>query len=153
LKDLRIQQPQIFSRLLRTVTIETFDGPNGIRALFDTGVNVFIPSQERAQIHNIFVMERDKPITLLGFSRQEATSFGKDFVPLINLKIEDHISRICCEIGPLEIGVDLIIPGGWLMVEYQISFKGNEIQVKQDICNPESIISYNETLLENKETV
>jgi hypothetical protein len=61
LKNPRLQQPRIFSRLLRTVTIKTLDGPKRIQALFDTGANVFILSQERAQIHNIFVMEREKP--------------------------------------------------------------------------------------------
>jgi hypothetical protein len=57
LKNPKLQQPQIFSRLLRTVTIETLDGPKNIKALFDTGANVFILSQERVQIHNIFLME------------------------------------------------------------------------------------------------
>jgi hypothetical protein len=57
-------------------------------------------------------MEREKPIALLGFSGQEETLFGKYFTPVIELRIEDHISQISCEIGPLEIGVDLIIPGG-----------------------------------------
>jgi hypothetical protein len=49
--------------------------------------------------------------------------------------------------------VDLIIPGGWFMVEHPISFEGNEIQVKQHFCDPESIISYDETLLDEKEAV
>jgi hypothetical protein len=57
-------------------------------------------------------MERENPISLVGFSGQEDTSFGKYFAPLINLKIEDHISHISCEIGPLEIEADLSIPGG-----------------------------------------
>jgi hypothetical protein len=57
LKNPRIQQPRIFSRLIPTVTIDTPNGEKNIRALFDTGANVFILSQERAQIHNIFVME------------------------------------------------------------------------------------------------
>jgi hypothetical protein len=55
---------------------------------------------------------QENPITLLAFSGQEETSFGKYFIPLINLWIADHVSQISCEIGPLEIGVDLIIPGG-----------------------------------------
>jgi hypothetical protein len=80
------------SRLLCTVTIKTFDGPKKIQALFDTGANVFILSQERAQIHNIFVMEQENPITLLGFSGEEVTSFGKYFAPLLNIRLEDYIS-------------------------------------------------------------
>jgi hypothetical protein len=31
-----------------------------------------------------------------------------------------------------------------------MSFEGNEIQVKQYLCDPESIISYNETLLDKR---
>jgi hypothetical protein len=34
-----------------------------------------------------------------------------------------------------------------------MSFEGNEIQVKQHFCNPESIMSYDETLLDEEETV
>jgi hypothetical protein len=111
ISDIHNKQPPIFLRLLRTVTIETLDGPEHIRALFDRGANVFILNQERAQINNLFVMEQEKPILLLGFSGQEDTSFGKYFAPLINLKIKDHISKISCQIGPLETGIDFIIPG------------------------------------------
>jgi hypothetical protein len=39
------------------------------------------------------------------------------------------------------------------MVEHAMSFERNEIQVKEHICDPELIISYNETLLEDEETV
>jgi hypothetical protein len=39
------------------------------------------------------------------------------------------------------------------MVEYPMSFEGNEILVKQHLCDPESIISYDETLLDDKEIV
>jgi hypothetical protein len=76
-------------------------------------------------------MEQEKPITILGFSGQEDTSFGKYFAPLINIRIEDYISHISCEIGPREIWVDLIIPRGWFMVEHVMSFEGNDIQVKK----------------------
>jgi hypothetical protein len=39
------------------------------------------------------------------------------------------------------------------MVEHTMSFEGNEIQVKQHIYDPESIISYDETLLEDENMV
>jgi hypothetical protein len=71
----------------------------------------------------------------------------------VNLKIEEHVTQISCEIGPLEKGVDLIIPGGWFLVEHPMSFEGNTIQVKEHYCNPESIISYDKTLLDEEETV
>jgi hypothetical protein len=38
-------------------------------------------------------------------------------------------------------------------MEHLMSFKGNEIQVKQHLCDPESIISYDETLLDEEEMV
>jgi hypothetical protein len=47
----------------------------------------------------------------------------------------------------------LIIPGGWFLVEHSMSFKGNEIQVKQHLCDPESIILYDETILDEEEMV
>jgi hypothetical protein len=34
-----------------------------------------------------------------------------------------------------------------------MSFEGNEIQVKQYLCYPESIISYDETVLDEEEAV
>jgi hypothetical protein len=98
-------------------------------------------------------MEQEKSISLLGFSGQQETSFGKYFAPLINLRIVEHVSQISCEIGPLEKGVDLIIPGGWFLVEQPMSFEGNEIQVKQHLWDPESIISYDETLVDDEEVV
>jgi hypothetical protein len=39
------------------------------------------------------------------------------------------------------------------MVEHPMSFEGNEIHVKQHLCDPESIISYDETLLDGEEMV
>jgi hypothetical protein len=98
-------------------------------------------------------MEQEKPITLLGFSGQEETSFGKYFAPLLNIRIEDHISQISRPIGPLETGFDIIIPGEWFMVKHPMSFKGNEIQMKSHICDPESIISYDEIVLDDDEVL
>jgi hypothetical protein len=64
---------------------------------------------------------------LLSFSGQEETWFGKYFAPVLNLRIKDHISQISCEIGPLQIGVDLIILREWFIVKHPMSFEGNEI--------------------------
>jgi hypothetical protein len=68
-------------------------------------------------------------------------SFGKYFEPLLNIKIAVHISQISFKIGTLKPGVNLIILGEWFMVEQTIGFKGNGIQVKRHICDPEPIIS------------
>jgi hypothetical protein len=48
----------------------------------------------------------------------------------LNIRIEDHVSQISGKVGPLETGVDLIMPGEYFMVEHSMSFEGNEIQVK-----------------------
>jgi hypothetical protein len=50
-------------------------------------------------------------------------------------------------------GTNIIIPGRWFMVEHSMSFKGNDIQVKQHICNPESIILYDKTVLDDEGVV
>jgi hypothetical protein len=139
--------------LLQIITIETPEGDKRIWALFNTGASVFILNQEQVQINNIFVMENAKPITLLVFFRQEEKLFGKYFTPLLNIKIENHTSQVSCETGPLKKGMDTIIPGGWFMVEHLMSFKGNGIQVKQQICDPESIISYDEIVWDVVEAV
>jgi hypothetical protein len=39
------------------------------------------------------------------------------------------------------------------MVEHSRSFEGNGIQVKQHHCDPKSIISYNDSLLDEEEAV
>jgi hypothetical protein len=57
-------------------------------------------------------MKREKPITLLGFSGQEEMSFKKYLTPLLNIEIENHVSQVSCEIGPLKNGTVLVIPGG-----------------------------------------
>jgi hypothetical protein len=39
------------------------------------------------------------------------------------------------------------------MVEHPMSFEGNEIHVKKHICNAESIISYDKTVLDDEGVV
>jgi hypothetical protein len=87
----------------------TFNGPKDIQVLFDTGANTFILSQEHSQFHNLLVMEREKPITLLCFSGQTETLFGKYFTPLLNIKVGDHVSQVFCAIGCLETEGNRII--------------------------------------------
>jgi hypothetical protein len=36
------------------------------------------------------------------------------------------------------------------MVEHPISFEGNQIQVKKHICDPELIVSYDKTVLDDE---
>jgi hypothetical protein len=72
-------------------------------------------------------MEREKPIALLGFSGKEERSFGKYFAPLLDIKVEDHVSQVSCETGPLEKGDRHNHPGGMVY-----STTSNAIQRKWD---------------------
>jgi hypothetical protein len=92
-------------------------------------------------------VKREKPISLLGFSGQEEKSFGKYIAPLLDLKVENHVSQISCD-RPFGKRDKHNYPRGWFMVEHPMPFEGNGIQVQQHICNPESIISYNESVLD-----
>jgi hypothetical protein len=67
---------------------------------------------------------------LLGFSGPEKISYRKYFALVLNIRIGKHIFQVSYEIGPLEIGVDIITPGEWFLVEHLLSFEGNKIQVK-----------------------
>ena len=57
------------------------------------------------------------------------------------------------ELGRLEDEIDLIILGGWFMVEHLMSFEENAIRVHQHICQPHEEIIYDETLLEDEEAM
>jgi hypothetical protein len=97
-------------------------------------------------------MEQESSITLLGFLGQEGKSLGKYFALLLNIKIEGYATQVSYKICPLVKGVDIIILRGWFLIKRLMSFEGNGIQVKQHIYDLESIISYDEPVLD-EETV
>jgi hypothetical protein len=94
-----------------------------------------------------------KTYTITRFFRTRGKIIWEILCNFIGYKIRDRNSQISCEVGPVEKGIDIIILGGRFMVEHLITFKGNEIEVKQYICNPKSIILYDETLLDEEPMV
>ena len=67
-KKQRTNQPRIYQRLIRTLTIDTPKGPQPCRALFDTGANIFVLDEQYAAQWHIFRVQRDCPVTVFGFS-------------------------------------------------------------------------------------
>src|SRR5205807_2033158 len=57
------------------------------------------------------------------------------------------------KLGILEEGIDLIIPGGWFSVEHPMTFEDGKIEVQQHICQKNEEITYDETLLEDKDAI
>src|SRR5205085_5063431 len=57
------------------------------------------------------------------------------------------------ELGTLEEGIDLIIPGGWFLVEHPMTFENGKIEVQQHISQKNEEITYDETLLEDKDAI
>src|SRR5205085_12524213 len=66
--------------------------------------------------------------------------------------IGQHETNISAKLGTLEEGIDLIIPGAWFLVEHPMTFE-NGIEVKQHICQRNEEITYDETLLEDKDAI
>jgi hypothetical protein len=85
---------------------------------------------------------------MLCFSEIAKNSFGKYFATLLVIKVAEHISQGSCEMSPLNIGIIMIILGGWFMVKHSISFKENGIHIQKHDCNDESIISYDKPLID-----
>ena len=57
------------------------------------------------------------------------------------------------ELGQLEDEIGLILPGGWFLVEHLMSFYKKGMQVQQHQCQPNNKITYDESLLEDKEAM
>ena len=116
--------------------------------MFDTGASIFAIDNTSAQTNNIPTVQRDNPVTVFGFSGQQEQSFGKTFTPYLILKIADHETTVSAEVGKLEPGIDLIIPGGWFLVEHPMSFDNNGITVHPHRCDTNEV-QYYETLLDD----
>ena len=152
-KKQRTNHPRIFQGLIRKVIIDTPKGPQDCQALFDTGANIFVLDEQYAAQWQIFRVQRDCPISVFGFSGKQENDIGKPFTPFLSLTIGEHKTTISAELGQLEDGIDLIIPGGWFLVEHPMSFPENGIQVQQHLCQPNEEIIYDETLLEDEEAM
>jgi hypothetical protein len=100
-----------YSRLIRQVQLQTPNGNQSLQALFDTGSNVFVLSQEWATSNLIFQVQRQHQLNIAGFAGRNETSAGKAFTPHLQLKIGNHTTSISCELATLEPRIQLIIPG------------------------------------------
>src|SRR5437660_10309657 len=78
---------------------------------------------------------------------------GRYFAPFLTIIIGQHETNISAELGTLEEGIDLIIPGGWFLVEHPMTLENGKIEVQQHICKKNEEITYDETLLEDKDTI
>ena len=116
-------QPKIYPRLERNIEINTNQGYKTIRALFDTGASIFAIDETWAKSNNMPTLQRDNPVSVFGFSGEQETSFGNNFTPYLTLRIADHETMVSAEVGKLEQGIDLIVPGGWFLVEHPMSFE------------------------------
>ena len=152
-KRQQLNQPRILKRLIRTVTCDTPTGPRTCQALFDTGANIFVVDEQYVAQWQLFRVQQENPISVFGFSGKQEDNMGKQFAPLLLLKIGKHKTTISAELGQLENGIDLIIPGGWFMVEHPMSFENDDIRVHQHPCQMEDEISYDETVLEDEEAM
>ena len=117
------------------------------------GANIFVVDEQYAAQWQLFRVQRENPISVFGFSGKQEDNIGKQFAPLLLLKIGKHETTISAELGQLEDDIDLIIPGGWFMVEHPMSFENNSIQVPQHPCQPDDEISYDENVLEDEEVM
>src|SRR5205085_5894955 len=127
--------------------------PQKCNALFDMGANIFVLDDQWAAQCSLSYLERDEPLRVFGFSGKENHTAGKYFAPFPTVIIGQHETNISAELGTLEEGIDLIIPGGWFLVEHPMTFKNGKIEVQQHICQKNEESTYDETLLENKDVI
>src|SRR5205085_7618852 len=93
------------------------------------------------------------PLRVFGVSGQQDHTAGKYSAPFLTLIIGQHETNISAELGILEEEIDLIISGGWFLVEHPMTFENGKIEVQQYICQKNEEITYDETLLEEKDAI
>jgi uncharacterized membrane protein len=85
-----------------------------VRVLLDTGAMVAMVSSAFVSLHNVPKVKRDVPNPICDFSEKPVPGSGEAFSLPITLERLGHYSRDVFEIGPLESGVDIILPFNWL---------------------------------------
>jgi hypothetical protein len=133
------------------MVVATPEGPTTVTVLFDTGSNVFVLNHEWAQKHSIFQVQRQRPLTVMGFASRPEDSAGKAFTPNLQLSIKNYTISISCELATLEPGIDIIIPGGWFIVQHPMSFDEGDIQVQKHDCHSPPGVIYDEDLIHDPE--
>src|SRR6266481_2858598 len=133
-KRAKFLEPITYTRFIRPVTLSTPEGERTAQALFDTGSNVFVLDQGWATANAIFQVQRQQQLNITGFAGLSEISAGKAFTPHLQLRIEGHTTSISCELASLEPGIQIIIPGGWFLVQHPLTFKEGGIQVEKHKC-------------------
>ncbi len=141
----------VYTRLIRPVQIQTPKGNQTVQALFDTGSNVFVIDQNWATTNSIFQVQRQHQLNISGFAGQNEASAGKAFTPHLQLSIGTHTTSISCELATLEPGIQLIIPGGWFLVQHPVTFHEHSIQIQAHECHSPPGIIYDDELIHDPE--
>ena len=91
-------------------------------------------------------IKRSEPLEILGFSGTAGPSAGQAYTPFVRLVIDKHESFIACEIGMLDAGINLIIPGGWFIHDHPLTFDKEKIQIKTHNCNKDEAFEWDDDL-------
>ena len=140
------KEPTIYNHLLRLVQIRTDAGLRYANALFDTGANIFMLDSKTGNKLHICQIKRSEPQEVLGFSGTVVPSAGHAYAPYVRIVIDKHESFTACEIGTLEAGINLIIPGGWFIDDHPLIFDKGKIQVKPHKCDKNEAFEWDDDL-------
>ena len=140
------KEPRIYNRIIRRVQIRTDAGLRYANALFDTGANIFMLDSKIANKLHIRQIKRLEPLEILKFSGTAVPTAGQAYAPFVRLVIDKHESFIACEIGTLETGMNLIIPGGWFIDDRHLTFDQGKIQVKTHECDKDEAFEWDDDL-------
>ena len=141
------KEPRIYNRLIRRIQIRTDAGLRYANTLFDTSANIFMLDTKTANKLHIRQITRSDPLEILGFSGAAFPTAGQSHAPFVRLVIDKHESFIACEIGTLEPGTYLIIPGGWFIDDHPLTFDNGRIQVKAHECDKDEAFEWDDDLL------
>ena len=140
----KTKEPRLYNRLIRRVQIRTDSGLRYANALFDTGANIFMLDTNTADKLGIRRIHRTDILEIRGFSGKISPTAGQSYAPFVRLVIDKHESFIACEIGELENGINLIIPGGWFLDDHPMTFNRGRIQVQTHTCNQDDAFEWDE---------
>jgi len=96
-------------------------------------------------------VQRQHQLNITGFAGLTEASAGKAFTPHLQLTIGHHTTSISCELATLEPGIQVIIPGGWFLIQHPLTFHEGEIQVREHKCHSPPGIIYDEELIHDPE--
>lgn len=91
-------------------------------------------------------IKRTEPLEIMGFSGAPSTTAGQEYAPFVRLVIDKHETFIACEIGKLEDGINMIIPGGWFLNDHPLSFERGKIQVMEHHCDEDNAFEWDDEL-------